>query len=74
MAEAYDVALKMGGGGFSDSKMKSYVFSIPTARRTRRRDFVTIAGSLLENLRKRPGKNIWLMAAANSPATSSKTT
>ena len=35
--KTYDVAAKMGGGGVGDSKMKSYVFSFPAARRAWRR-------------------------------------
>src|SRR4029077_19096663 len=61
--KTYDVALKMGGGGFGDSKMKSYVFS--HSQPPGERGGVTFVNeppkSFLEKLRKLPGKNIWLM-------------
>jgi dihydrofolate reductase len=61
--KTYDVALKMGGGGFGDSKMKNYVFS--HSQPPGERGGVTFVNespkSFLEKLRKRPGKNIWLM-------------
>src|SRR5467141_720337 len=61
--KTYDVSLKMGGGGFGDSKMKSYVFS--HSQTTGERGGVIFVNeslkSFLEKLRKRPGKNIWLM-------------
>jgi dihydrofolate reductase len=60
--KTYDVALKMGGG-FSDSKTKSYVFS--RSQPSGERGGVTFVNespkSFLANLRKRSGKNIWLM-------------
>jgi dihydrofolate reductase len=69
--KTYDAALKMGGGGFGDSKMKSYVFS--HSQPPGERGGVTFVNespkSFLEKVRKRPGKDIWLMAAASSPAT-----
>ncbi len=74
--KTYDDALKMGGGGFGGSKMKSYVFS--HSQPPGERDGVTFVNespkSFVEQLRKRPGKGIWLMGGANSLATSSKTT
>jgi len=61
--KTYDVALKMGGGGFGDSKMKNYVFS--HSQPPGERGGVTFINespkNFLEKLRKRPGKNIWLM-------------
>ena len=61
--KTYDVSLKMGGGGFGDSKMKSYVFS--HSQPPGERGGVTFVNeplkSFLEKLRNRPGKNIWLM-------------
>jgi dihydrofolate reductase len=61
--KTYDVALKMGGGTYNDSGLKSYVFShsqLPVER-----GGVTFVNespkSFVEKLRKRPGKNIWLM-------------
>jgi dihydrofolate reductase len=60
--KTYDVALKMGGG-FSDSKMKDYVFS--HSQPPGERGGVTFVNetpkSFLANLRKFSGKNIWLM-------------
>ena len=60
--KTYDDALKMGGG-FGDSKMKSYVFS--HSQPPGERGGVTFVNespkSFVESLRKSPGKNIWLM-------------
>jgi dihydrofolate reductase len=60
--KTYDDALKMGGS-FSDSKMKSYVFS--HSQPPGERSGVTFVNespkSFVEKLRKHPGKNIWLM-------------
>jgi dihydrofolate reductase len=64
--KTYDVALKMGGG-FGDSKMKSYVFS--HSQPPGERSGVTFVNeppkSFLEKLRKLPGKNIWLMGGGD---------
>jgi dihydrofolate reductase len=61
--KTYDVALKMGGGSFSESKMKNYVFS--HSQPPGERGGVTFVNespkSFVEKLRKRPGKNIWHM-------------
>jgi dihydrofolate reductase len=61
--KTYDDALKMGGGGFGDSKMKSYVFS--HSQPPGGRGGVTFVNespqSFVEQLRRGPGKNIWLM-------------
>ena len=61
--KTYDVALKTGGGGFGDSKMKSYVFSHsqPPGERGGATFVNESLKSFLEKLRKRSGKNIWLM-------------
>jgi dihydrofolate reductase len=60
--KTYEDALKMGGG-FGGSKMKSYVFS--HSQPPGERGGVTFINespkSFVEQLRKRPGKNIWLM-------------
>jgi dihydrofolate reductase len=60
--KTYDDALKMGGE-FGGAKMKSYVFS--HSQPPGERDGVTFVNespkSFVEHLRKRPGKNIWLM-------------
>src|SRR5205823_1047779 len=57
--KTYDDALKMGGGGFSGSKMKNYVFS--HSQPPGERGGVTFVNespkTFVENLRKRPGKN-----------------
>ena len=61
--KTYDVALKMGGGGFGGSKMKNFVFS--HSQPPGERSGVTFVNespkTFVEQLRKRPGKNIWLM-------------
>src|SRR5258708_36888804 len=61
--KTYDVALKMGGGGFSGSKMKNYVFS--HSQPPGERAGVTFVNespkTFVEKLGKQPGKNIWLM-------------
>jgi dihydrofolate reductase len=59
-----DAALKMGGGGgFSGSSMTNYVFSRSLA--PGKRDGVVFIhqspATFIRQLRKRPGKNIWLM-------------
>lgn len=57
-----DAAVKMGGD-FSGSSMATYVFSrsLPPGKR----DGLTFtnkpAGSVVREIRKKPGKNIWLM-------------
>jgi dihydrofolate reductase len=61
--KTYDVALKMGGGRFADSRIKNYVFS--HSQPPGERSGVTFVNEspkrFIENLRKRPGKNLWLM-------------
>ena len=61
--KTYDDALKMGGGDFSGSKMKNYVFS--HSQSPGERGGVTFVNEspkpFIEKLRKQPGKNIWLM-------------
>src|SRR6266699_1057004 len=68
IAPSWDARLTMflakkGGGGFGDSKMKSYVFSHsqPPGERAGVIFVNESPKSFLEKLRKRPGKNIWLM-------------
>jgi dihydrofolate reductase len=61
--KTYDVALKMGGGSYNDSGLKSYVFSHSQPPGVR--GGVTFVKESLvpfvEKLRKQAGKNIWLM-------------
>lgn len=61
--KTFDVAMKMGGGGFTGSSMKSYVMS--RTQPPGERDGVEFVNSspvtLVAEIRKRPGKNIWLM-------------
>ena len=61
--KTYDVALKMGGGGFGGSAMKSYVFS--HSQPLGEHGGVTFVNespkTFLAKLRDQPGKNIWLM-------------
>jgi dihydrofolate reductase len=61
--KTYDVSLKMGGGGFGESKMKSYVFShSPPPGERGGVTFVNESPkSFVEKFHKRSGKNIWLM-------------
>jgi len=58
-----DVALKMGGGSFQGSTMANYVFS--RSKPPGQREGLTFVNesptTFVQNLRKRPGKNIWLM-------------
>jgi dihydrofolate reductase len=60
--KTYDVALKMGGGGFGGS-MISYVFSRTLAAGERDGMIFTkdSPASMVGQLRKRRGKHIWLM-------------
>jgi dihydrofolate reductase len=61
--KTYEEGLRRGGGSFSSPGMKSFVFSrsLPCGER----DGVTIVKDspmeFVGTLRKRPGKNIWLM-------------
>lgn len=61
--KTYDVALQMGGGSFSGSGMANYVFS--HSRPPGERDDVIFTNespaAFVSQLRKRAGKNIWLM-------------
>ncbi len=61
--KTYDMALKMGGGSYSDSGMKNYVFS--HSQPPGERGGVTFVNespkSFVGKLRKHPGENIWLM-------------
>jgi dihydrofolate reductase len=61
--KTFDVAAKMGGSGAFESSMASYVFSrsLPPGER----DGLTFVNenpeTFIARIRKRPGKNIWLM-------------
>src|SRR5258708_36598722 len=70
--KTYDVALRMGGGGLGDSKMKSYVFSHsqPPGERGGVIFVNESPKSFVEQLRKRPGKAIWLMGGGELPPVS----
>ena len=61
--KTYDVAVKMGGGGFSGSAMKNYVFSHsqPPGERGGVIFVNESPKTFLGHLREQPGKNIWLM-------------
>jgi dihydrofolate reductase len=61
--KTYDAALKMSRGGFGEWKMKNYVFShSQPAGESGGVTFVNETPKIfVENLRRRPGKNIWLM-------------
>jgi dihydrofolate reductase len=58
-----DAALKMGGGSFSSPSIATYVFS--HSKPPGERDSLTFVNespvAFVRKLRKRPGKNIWLM-------------
>jgi dihydrofolate reductase len=58
-----DAARQMGGGSFTDSSIATYVFSHsqPPGKRGGARFVDQSPSSLIRQLRKRPGKNIWLM-------------
>jgi dihydrofolate reductase len=61
--KTYDAVLKMSRGGFGEWKMKNYVFS--HSQPAGERGGVTFVNEtpkiFVANLRRRPGKNIWLM-------------
>jgi dihydrofolate reductase len=58
-----DAALRMGGGSFGGSSMATYVFS--HSKPAGERDGVVFVNqspaAFIAKLRKRPGKNLWLM-------------
>ena len=58
-----DAALKMGGGSFGGSSMTTYVFSRsqPASERSNLVFINEAPAAFVRRLRKRPGKNIWLM-------------
>ncbi len=58
-----DVALRMGGGSYGGSKMATYVFSRtkPPGERDGLIFTNQFPAALVAEIRKRPGKNIWLM-------------
>src|SRR5260370_39762951 len=64
--KTYDVALKMGGGGLGDSKMKNYVFSHsqPPGERGGVIFVNESPKGFVEQLRIRPGQNICLRASS----------
>jgi len=61
--KTYDVALKMGGGGFGNSKIRITFSLFPSL--PGERSGVTFVNespkSFVEKLREGPGKNVWLM-------------
>ena len=61
--KTYDVAKSMGGGSFGGSKMVSYVLSrtLPPGERDGLIFTKQSPAALISQLRKRPGKHIWLM-------------
>jgi dihydrofolate reductase len=61
--KTYDVAQSMGGGSFGGSKMVSYVCSrtLPPGERDGLIFTNQSPATLVGQLRKRPGKHIWLM-------------
>src|SRR4051794_15294791 len=61
--KTYEVALKMGGGTFSNPSMKNYVFSRskPAGEREGVMFVQQTPGTFVRKLRKRSGRNIWLM-------------
>ena len=60
--KTYDDALKMGGS-FTGSKTKSYVFShtLPPGERNGVIFTNDSSGNVIAEIRKKPGKDIWLM-------------
>ncbi len=58
-----DAALQMGGGAFSGSSLATYVFSRsqPAGERSGLVFVNQAPAAFVGQLRKRPGKNIWLM-------------
>jgi dihydrofolate reductase len=70
--KTYDAVRQMGGGSFSGASVATYVFShsLPPGER----DGVVFINhsptAFVRQLRKHPGKNIWLMGAGNSLAPS----
>src|ERR1700682_150792 len=61
--KTFDVAMKMGGGGVTGSSMKNYIFSRsqPAGERGGVVFVNKTPAAFIRELRKRPGKNIWLM-------------
>jgi dihydrofolate reductase len=61
--KTYDASLKMGGGGFGGSKIEYYVFSqsLPPGKRDGLIFVNQTSAAFVEEMRKRPGKHIWLM-------------
>lgn len=63
----------MGGGSYGPS-LKTYVFSrtLPPGDREGLTFINRDPNSFVGELRKHPGKDVWLMEVANSPATFSR--
>ena len=61
--KTFDVAVKTSGGSFSGSSMATYVFSHsePTGERSGVTFINESPATFVQQLRKRPGKHIWLM-------------
>jgi dihydrofolate reductase len=61
--KTFGVAMKMGGGSFSGSSMMTYVFwhSSPPGKRNGVTFLDESPDAFIKQVRKRPGKNIWLM-------------
>jgi len=62
--KTYEVSLKMGGSGsFSGSSMTTYVMSrsLPVGARDGLIFVDQLPAELIAQIRKRPGKNIWMM-------------
>jgi hypothetical protein len=73
--KTFDAALQLSGGSFGSST-PTFVFSRSEAPGERKGVVFTneSPAAFVRQLRKGPGKDIWLMGAANSPATSSRQT
>jgi dihydrofolate reductase len=61
--KTFDVALRMGGGSFSESPMKNYVLSntLPEGEFHGAQVVKETPAALVRRLRESPGKDIWLM-------------
>ena len=61
--KTYAAALKMGGGGFDSMKIEYYVFShsLPPGKRDGLTFVNQSPAAFVKEMRKRPGKHIWLM-------------
>jgi dihydrofolate reductase len=61
--KTYEVSLKMGGGGFSGSKIATFVFSrtLPAGEREGLHFVKESPTEFVERLRRSSGKHVWLM-------------